>query len=63
MNSVAVSEHEREIMIPMACFPAKEKRAAARSASDLSGWMMSGIGLGVGGSGAIGKGVMYFNWP
>lgn len=24
---------------------------------------MSGIGFGVGGSGAIGKGVMYFNWP
>ena len=50
-------------MVPMACLPAREKRAAARSARDFSGWRMSGIGLGVGGSGAMGKGVMYFSSP
>lgn len=47
--------------IPMARLPAKEKRAAARSAGDFSGWTMSGIGFGVGGSGAMGNGVMYFS--
>lgn len=47
----------------MACFPSSEKRAAARWESDLSGRTMSGIGFGVGGSGAIANGVMYFNWP
>ena len=42
----------------MALFPDKEKRAAARSARLLSGWRRSGMGLGVGGSSAILKGVM-----
>lgn len=42
----------------MALFPAKEKRAVARSARFLSGCRRSGMGLGVGGSLAILKGVM-----
>ncbi len=53
----------RILYVPIACFPFRENRADARSASVFSGCRTSGIGCGGGGSSATGNGVIYGRAP
>ena len=61
-----LSGWKRELKVeypPIAFRPAREKRAAARSAGVFEGRRRLGMGCGVGGSGDILKGVMNLRSP